>query len=117
MRSTNPEVFTIIRCLKKKSNETGVALWAVLAKKFEKSKHTRVSVNLSRINRYTDENEKVIVPGKVLGTGALEHKIFIAAFSFSKEARRKIEKIGGECLTIPRIVEKYPKGSGIKIIG
>lgn len=116
MRSTNPEIITIIRFLRKKSNETGGALWAVLAKKFEKSKHARVSVNLSRINRYTSENEKVVVPGKVLGTGALEHKIFIAAFSFSKEARRKIEEVGGECLTIPLIIEKSPKGSGIKII-
>ena len=85
-------------------------------KKFEKSKHARISVNLSRINRYTRENEKVIIPGKVLGSGALEHKIHIAAFSFSKEARRKIEQIGGECLTIPLLVEKSPKGSGIKII-
>ncbi len=116
MRSTNPEVLMIIRCLKKKYKETGGALWTVLAKKFEKSKHKRVSVNLSRINRYTNENEKVVVPGKVLGAGILEHKIFIAAFSFSKEARRKIEEVGGECLTIPRIVEKYPKNSGIKII-
>jgi large subunit ribosomal protein L18e len=117
MRSTNPDRIALSILLKKKSNETGNRIWATLAKKIEKSKHARVSVNLSRINRYTSENEKVIVPGKVLGTGALEHKICIAAFSFSKEARRKIEEGGGECLTIPLLVEKAPKGSGIKIIG
>lgn len=116
MRSTNPDIITLIKFLRKKSNETGGAIWAALAKKFEKSKHARVSVNLSRINRYSSENDKVVVPGKVLGTGTLEHKIFIAAFNFSKEARRKIEEIGGECLTIPFLVEKSPKGSGIKII-
>lgn len=116
MRSTNPDLIALRIFLKKKSNETGSRIWAILAKKIEKSKHARVSVNLSRINRYTSENEKVIVPGKVLGTGALEHKIGIAAFSFSKEARRKIEEAGGECLTIPLLVEKSPKGSGIKII-
>jgi large subunit ribosomal protein L18e len=116
MRSTNPEIITLIKFLRKKSNEAGGAIWATLAKKFEKSKQARVSINLSRINRYTSENDKVVVPGKVLGTGALEHKIFIAAFSFSKEARRKIEAIGGECLTIRLLAKKTPKGSGIKIL-
>jgi large subunit ribosomal protein L18e len=116
MRSSNPEISSTIRLLRKKTNETGGALWVALAKKIEKSKHASVSVNLSRINRYTRENEKVVVPGKVLSSGSLEHKILIAAVSFSKEARRKIEEIGGECLTIPLLVEKYPKGSEIKII-
>ena len=116
MKSTNPEMISMIRFLRKKSNETGVALWAALAKKFEKSKNARISVNLSRINRYTRENETVVVPGKVLGNGTLEHNIQIAAFSFSKEAKRKIEQIGGVCLTIPLLVEQSPKGSGIKMI-
>jgi large subunit ribosomal protein L18e len=116
MSRTNPEVNYIIRLLRKKSNETGEALWISLAKKFEKSKHARISVNLSRINRHTSENEKVVVPGKVLGSGTLDHKIHIAAFSFSKEARRKIEQIGGVCLTIPFLVEQTMNGSGIKII-
>ena len=116
MKSTNPEIIKIIRFLRKKSNETGASIWDALASKFEKSKHSRPSVNLSRINRYTSDGEKVVVPGKVLGAGALEHKVSVAAFSFSKEARRKIEKVGGECLDIPLLVQKTPKGSGVKII-
>ena len=116
MRTTNPEILKIIRFLRKKSNETGAAIWDTLASKFEKSKHARASVNLSRINRYTSDGEKVVVPGKVLGAGALEHKVSIAAFSFSKEARRKIEKVGGECLDIPLLIQKVPKGSGVRII-
>jgi large subunit ribosomal protein L18e len=116
MRSTNPEILKTIRFLRKKSNETGAAIWDTLASKFEKSKHARAAVNLSRINRYTSDGEKVVVPGKVLGAGALEHKVSIAAFSFSKEARRKIEKVGGECLDIPLLIQKVPKGSGVRII-
>jgi len=116
MRSTNPEIIKIIRFLRKKSNELGASIWDTLASRFEKSKHARSSVNLSRINRYTSDGEKVVVPGKVLGAGVLEHKVSIAAFSFSKTARRKIEKVGGECLDIPLFVKRTPKGSNVKII-
>lgn len=116
-KSTNPEIITIIRFLKKKSTETEASIWKTLASKLKKSKHARSTVNLSRINRCTKDGAKVMVPGKVLGAGDLEHKISIAAFSFSKKARRKVEKIGGECLNIKEFVQKYPKGSGVNIIG
>jgi large subunit ribosomal protein L18e len=117
MVSTNPELIKLIRFLRKNSNETGASIWDALASKFEKSKHARSSVNLSRINRCTSDGDKVVVPGKVLGAGALEHKVSVAAFSFSEEARRKIEKAGGECMEIPLLVQRAPKGSGVKIIG
>lgn len=116
-RTTNRELIQTIRILKKKSNETGVNIWSSVAEKLRKSKHRRYSVNLSRINRYTKVGEVVVVPGKVLGAGFLDHKISIAAFSFSAEARRKIESVKGQCLTIPKLVEKSPNGSGVKIIG
>jgi len=82
-----------------------------------KSKRRRIAVNISRISRYTKENDEVIVPGKVLGSGTISHPVKVAAFAFSDEARSKIIKAKGECLTIPELAEMNPKGSNVKIIG
>ena len=68
------------------------------------------------INRYTSPDEIVLVPGKVLGNGILEHKVNVAAMSFSKSAEEKISTAGGECMDILEVIEKYPKGSGIRIM-
>jgi len=74
-------------------------------------------VNLSRLNRYTEKGDVVVVPGKVLGAGRLDHPISVAAFAFSELAREKIKKARGKCLTIPKLVEENPTGSNVKIIG
>ena len=36
--------------------------------------------------------------------------------SFSKSAEEKIAKAGGECMDILEVIEKNPKGSGIRIM-
>jgi large subunit ribosomal protein L18e len=58
-----------------------------------------------------------VVPGKVLGAGIIEHPISVAASAFSEQAQSKILVAKGKCLTIPQLMEKNPKGSGVKIIG
>jgi large subunit ribosomal protein L18e len=40
----------------------------------------------------------------------------VAAFTFSQTAIIKIEKAGGECLSLMKLIEKDPKGSGVRII-
>ena len=59
----------------------------------------------------------VYVPGKVLGAGQLTHPITIAAFSFTQKAYEKIKQAGGTVLTTSEFAEKYPRGSGVKLIG
>jgi large subunit ribosomal protein L18e len=44
-------------------------------------------------------------------------RITVADFSFTREARRKIEEAGGECLSLIALAERNPKGSGVKIVG
>ena len=117
VKTINPKCIEIIRILRKKSNETEAKIWRAVAEKLEKSKHRRLSVNISHINRHSCDGETVIVPGKVLGAGTLDHKIYVAAFNFSKMAKEKIERVDGECLTIQTLVQRNPKGTGIKIIG
>jgi large subunit ribosomal protein L18e len=58
-----------------------------------------------------------VVPGKVLGTGKIDHPVNVAAFAFSEQARSKILKAKGKCLSISDLMKKNPKGTNIKIIG
>ena len=73
-------------------------------------------MNLSRLNRHTRAKETVVVPGKVLGAGDLDHPISVAAFSFSTQARLKISKAKGKCLSIFDLLEANPDGSNVKIM-
>ncbi len=58
----------------------------------------------------------VVVPGKVLGTGPIDKKLVVGAFSFSSSARRKIEAAGGEALSIEEFLKRFPEGSGVKLV-
>ncbi len=116
-KTTNPELIELIRLLKKQSAEKKTMIWRDIAERLSKPRRRRVAVNLSRLNRYTHRNEKVIVPGKVLGAGEINHAITIAAFSFSTGAKGKIISKNGKCLSFSDFVKKYPNGSGVKIIG
>ena len=116
-KTTNPELRSLILALRKKGKEVKKDLWKKIAEDLEKSRRQRRIVNLSRINRYSKENETVIVPGKVLASGELDHKLTIAAFAFSKQAIDKIKKSGGSVLSINEIIDELPDSKNIKIIG
>ena len=77
----------------------------------------RKSKNLKKINENSDEGNAIIIPGKVLGTGILSHKIILASFSISNSAAKKIKDSGGEIIKFSEMIEKFPTGKGVKIIG
>jgi len=87
-----------------------------LALELSKPTRRKREVNLSRINSNSSENEVIIVPGKVLGGGELDHKITISAFNFSEGAIAKLEKSGSKIIPILELV-KEPEGKKIRILG
>jgi len=115
-KTTNPQLLETIRMLKKASRTHDAEVWRTLSNELLRSKHRRASVNLSHISRSLREGETAAVPGKVLGAGN-PRKISVAAFDFSETARRKIKEEGGECLSLGELIERNPKGSGVRIIG
>lgn len=117
VKTTNPELRELIRFLKKQSSETKANIWRDIAGRLAKPRRKRIAVNLSRLNTYTQKNEMVVVPGKVLGAGEINHPITVAAFAFSEKAREKIKAAKGKCLSFLDFVKKNPKGSSVKIIG
>ncbi len=114
---TNKIVNDLIKQLKKNSHSENCALWKRIAVDLEKPTRQRRIVNISRINRHTKDNETIIVPGKVLGTGILDHKVVVAALSFSESAKKEIEKAEGKALMINELMQQNPKGKDIRIIG
>lgn len=107
-RKENPELQKAIALLRKQKKP----LWIRAADLLSKPRKKAVMVNLEKLNKLTKANDSVIVPGKVLGKGELEHKITIAAFKFSESAKEKIDK--NSMLTIPELIGKA-KGP-VKII-
>ena len=114
---TNMQLKFLIAELSRLSRKEDVGIWKRIASDLEKPTRQRRIVNLSRIDRSTKEGETIIVPGKVLGSGDLNHKIDVAAFSFSSNAIEKIKEKKGSCIEIMDLMKKNPKGKDIRIIG
>jgi len=117
LKTTNPELIGLIRSLRKKAKENKARIWRDIAEDLSRSRKKRIAVNVSKLNRYTQKNENVVVPGKVLGAGKMNHPINVAAFAFSEQAQRKILGTKGKCMSILELTEKNPTGSQVRIIG
>jgi len=112
---TNIHLRLLISRLKKKARENNADIWHRVAEMLAKPRRQRIAVNISKINRYTKPGDTVVVPGKVLASGTLDHEVVVAAWAFSQKAYEKISK-KGECLSIDELVERNPRGSNVKII-
>ena len=115
-KSTNPQLIQLIRFLKKQSNENNAEIWRDVAKHLAKTRQNRAAVNLSRINRHTQKSDTIVVPGKILGAGAIDHAVTVAALNASEKAKEKLAAAKAKYLSIQELVEKNPKGSNVKII-
>ena len=115
MSKTNPRLSSLIADLKSAARSSGGAVWGDVAERLEKPRRTHAEVNLGRIERYAQEDETVIVPGKVLGSGVLEKNVTVAAVDFSSSARKKIEQVG-DTVTLEQIAEQNPDGSNVRVI-
>jgi len=113
---TNSELIRLTETLRASANQHQARVWKKLANVLDAPASSYVQVNLSRLNRHTNAGDVVVVPGKVLGAGAIEHPIRVGALGFSENARLKIIAASGTTATIEEIVEALPKGSNIKII-
>ena len=106
----------MVKDLKQASKKNEAPIWSRLADLALKPSSRRV-VNLTRINKTTKDNDVLFVPGKVLGTGNLSHKITLSSFSMSTTAANKIIQTGGKIMTYSDMIKKYPTGKGVIIFG
>ncbi|WP_070364697.1 50S ribosomal protein L18e [Halodesulfurarchaeum formicicum] len=116
MSKTSPRLSSLIAECKSVARETGADIWRDVAGRLEKPRRSHAEVNLSRIERYATEDETIVVPGKVLGSGALRKSVTVAAVDFSSSARTKIEHADGEVLHLEQALEENPEGSNVRVI-
>ena len=90
-------------------------IWKKVSKKLSGPRRKRIEANLYRINKKTKENDVIVVPGKILGLGEIDHKLTIACLDCSKTARKKIETSGSKLLSIEELLEQNPEGRDVKV--
>lgn len=113
---TDPTLIALIDDLKATTRENGAAIWRDIAKKLEKPKRNWAEVNLSKLERFAEDGDVIVVPGKVLASGNLNKKITVAAYSFSENAKTAILSMGGRDMTLTELMSENPKGSNVKIM-
>jgi len=117
IRKTNPQLVELIKDLKKNAFEHEAPIWKDIALRLEKPARNWSVVNLDKIDKYINEKETALIPGKVLSSGNLSKKVSIAAFAYSETAKEKIKKAGGTALSIPELIKNNPTGKNIRILG
>ncbi|WP_335998734.1 50S ribosomal protein L18e [Halorientalis halophila] len=115
MSKTNPRLSSLIADLKSTARDAGGEVWGDVATRLEKPRRTHAEVNLGRIERYAREDETVVVPGKVLGSGVLQKEVTVAAVDFSGTAETKIDQVG-ESITLEQALERNPNGADVRVI-
>ncbi|MES3516169.1 MAG: 50S ribosomal protein L18e [Natronomonas sp.] len=112
---TNPRLSSLIAELKSTARNGGGDVWGDVAERLEKPRSTHAEVNLGRIERYAQDEETVVVPGKVLGSGALRKTVTVAAVDFSSTAETKIDQVGN-AIELEQAVEDNPDGTNVRVI-
>ncbi len=119
MRRTGPTNYIwrkSIRILRKASRNNNARIWRYVAELLEKPRRKRIAVNISKINRYSKDGDIIIVPGKVLGAGSIDHRVTIVAMAFSKQAAEKVKSVGGRVMHIVEFLNENHKGGRFKVI-
>ncbi len=114
--STDPNTVSLIRKLREIAGKENATIWKRVARILSNPRRIRPEVNLSVVNRHSKKGETILVPGKVLGAGNLEHSITIAAIAFSDAAKEKITQQGGKCISILELLALNPGGHNIRLL-
>ena len=112
MASTNIMLRKLVHTLEKQKK----SLWRAVAEELSSPSRKKPYINLYKINKYSKPNDIIIVPGKVLGIGSLDHPVTVVALSFSKTAKEKIEKSGGKVMSLYKAIQELKDFKG-KTVG
>jgi len=111
-KKNNPLLIETIRAAKK----TGSEEWMKVAGILSGPRRNQTTINLSEIEKSTEEGDSVVFPGKVLSQGEISKKIAVIAFNFSEKAREKLLKTKSQALNIMEEIKKNPQAKGLKFL-
>ena len=108
-RKENPEKRELTLLLNKANS-----FWREVAVMLAKPRRSSVEMNVGQINKKTKDGEVIIVPGKVLSSGDLDHKLTLSAFSFAERSKEKMKN--AKILSIKQMAEAYKDGKGVRVL-
>ncbi|TLX72011.1 MAG: 50S ribosomal protein L18e [Thaumarchaeota archaeon] len=114
---TNQLVIQMVKELKGASKKNNAPIWSRLAEFALKPSSARRIINIGQIDKFVKDNDVIVVPGKVLGTGNISHKITLCSFSMSNTGAKKVLQSGGKILSFSELIKSHPTGKGVVIIG
>ena len=106
---TGTEKKSVIEALKLLNKSKKVKLFKALMQSIRAPERQRTEINVGKISRYSKPKSVVVVPGKVLGFGQMEHAVEIVALDFSEESKRKITAAGGSVKSFKWLTERGAK--------
>jgi large subunit ribosomal protein L18e len=106
-------IWTLRRAFKKNK----APIWRTLERELSRPRRSRREVNIGALADKTEEGQVIVVPGKLLGSGEIGHKLTVCAISMSESAAKKIITSGGKLVSFSSLVEQYPKGKGVRLVG
>ncbi|KAK1916292.1 hypothetical protein P3342_004110 [Pyrenophora teres f. teres] len=125
-KSTNPYVKLLVRLYKFLARRTDAPFNKTVLRRLMMSKTNRPPVSLSKIvataaNKHsakTHEGKTIVIVGTVTDDNRMLEvpKLSIAALRFTASARARVEKAGGECLTIDEVATRFPTGSNTLLL-
>ena len=92
-------------------------IWRALEEELAAPRANRREINVRRLAEITKGDEVIVVPGKILGTGSLDHRLTVCAFSISETAAKKVMESGGKVVTFDYLINNHPDGKRVRIIG
>jgi large subunit ribosomal protein L18e len=113
----NALLYQLIVDLEKASTKQKVQIWNRVAEELSAPRQNLREVNVTKLAKNTAKSDTVLVPGKVLGTGSIDHAITVVAYAWSEAAAKKIIAAGGKIHSIKDELGKNAKGANLRIIG
>ena len=113
---TNQIVLHMAKELRVASKKNKAPRWSRLAEMALKPTRARRVLNLGQLDKFVNDNDIVVVPGKILGTGNISHKITLCSFSISSSGAKKVVQSGGKIIDVAQLIKNNPTGKGVKII-
>ena len=114
---TGQVILQMAKQLRGASKKNNAPIWLKLAELALKPSRSRRVINLGQLDKFVNDNDVVVVPGKVLGTGNISHKITLCSFSISTTGAKKVTQTGGKLVDFAHLIKNHPTGKGVKIIG
>src|SRR5438132_11918281 len=114
---TGQIILQMAKQLRGASKKNNAPIWLKLSKLALKPSRARRVMNLGQLDKFVNDNDVIVVPGKVLGTGNISHKITLCSFSISTSGAKKVVQSGGKVVDFAQLIKSNPTGNGVKIIG